>query len=86
MIIWYIFLGEILGMACNCNGVCTRYRAKRLDNGGRYSKGQKRCQRCEIFIKWEGLWCPCCNYRLRTKPRNSKYKIKFQEEIILNGM
>jgi tRNA(Ile2) C34 agmatinyltransferase TiaS len=23
-------------------------------------------------LKWDGLWCPCCGYRLRTRPRNSK--------------
>ncbi|HZC20317.1 MAG TPA: hypothetical protein VE223_01595, partial [Nitrososphaeraceae archaeon] len=45
---------------------------------GRYVSGQKRCQICEIFIKWDGLWCPCCGYRLRTKPRNLKYKAKLR--------
>jgi hypothetical protein len=24
------------------------------------------------------LWCPCCGYRLRTKPRNLKYKAKLR--------
>jgi hypothetical protein len=24
---------------------------------GRYSIGQKRCQVCEIFLRWDGLWC-----------------------------
>ena len=43
---------------------------------GRYSTGQKRCQVCEIFVKWDGLFCPCCGYRLRTRPRNLKYKAK----------
>ncbi len=26
----------------------------------------------------DGLWCPCCGYRLRTKPRNIKYKQKLR--------
>jgi hypothetical protein len=43
---------------------------------GRYSIGQKRCQVCELFIKWDGFWCPCCGYRLRTRPRNLKFKAK----------
>ncbi|MGC1132705.1 MAG: hypothetical protein WA941_07775, partial [Nitrososphaeraceae archaeon] len=42
--------------------------------------GQKRCQICEIFIDWEGLWCPCCGYRLRAKPRNLRYKSKMREQ------
>jgi len=45
---------------------------------GRYSTGQKRCQVCEIFLTWDGLWCPCCGYRLRTRPRNLKYKAKLR--------
>ena len=61
-----------------CKGICTRYKAQKPVGTGRYASGQKRCQICEIFIKWEGLWCPCCGYRLRTKPRNLKYKdVKF---------
>ena len=36
---------------------------------------------CEIFINWEGLWCPCCGYRLRTKPRNLKYKAKLRARV-----
>ena len=32
----------------------------------------------EIFLKWDGLWCPCCGYRLRSKPRNLKYKAKLR--------
>jgi hypothetical protein len=80
------FFWEILFIASNCTGICIRYKAKRLDNGGRYVKGQKRCQRCEIFINWEGLWCPCCSYRLRLKPRNKKYKTRFEQEILLNDV
>jgi len=25
-----------------------------------------------------GLWCLCCGYRLRTKPRNLKYRAKLR--------
>jgi hypothetical protein len=27
---------------------------------------------CGLFIKWDGLWCPCCGCRLRANPRNTK--------------
>jgi hypothetical protein len=36
---------------------------------------------CELFIKWNGLFCPCCGYRLRTKPRNYRFKEKLRAEI-----
>jgi hypothetical protein len=61
-----------------CKGRCIRHKAQKPVGSGRYSMGQKRCQICELFIKWDGLWCPCCGYRLRTKPRNLKYKAKLR--------
>lgn len=62
-----------------CKGTCDRYLAKKPSVGGRYENGQKRCQVCEVFIQWEGLWCPCCNYKLRGKPRNRVFKAKLRE-------
>ncbi len=56
-------------------------KAQKPVGTGRYASGQRRCQICEIFIKWEGLWCPCCGYRLRTKPRNLKYKAKLRARV-----
>ncbi len=64
-----------------CKGICVRYKAQKPVGVGRYATGQKRCQICELFIKWDGLWCPCCGYRLRTKPRNLKYKAKLRAKM-----
>ena len=62
-----------------CRGICTRHRAQRPSGSfGRYATGQKRCQMCAIFMRWDGLWCPCCGCRVRTKPRNSKFKQKLK--------
>ena len=50
----------------------------------RYATGSERCQVCEIFVKWDGLSCPCCGYKSRIGPRNMKFKAKLrmkQEEI-----
>ena len=65
-----------------CKGICIRHKAQKPVGSGRYASGQKRCQICEIFIKWDGLWCPCCGYRLRTKPRNLKYKAKLRAKTV----
>ena len=55
-----------------CKGICERHKALRpADGSGRYSARQKRCVICEIFIKWDGVWCPCCGSKLRSKPRNT---------------
>ena len=67
-----------------CKGICIRHKAQKQVGTGRYAAGHKRCQVCEIFIKWEGLWCPCCSYRLRTRPRNIKYKAKLRRKGLLD--
>ena len=69
----------------SCNGVCERYRARRNHSiPSRYGEGQKRCSVCEIFIKWdENSYCPCCNYKLRTRSfRGFGMRKKHREEII----
>ena len=69
----------------SCNGVCERYRAKRNHSlPSRYTDGQKRCSVCEVFIKWdENSYCPCCNYKLRTRSfRGFGMRKKYREEII----
>ena len=53
-----------------CKGICKRYKAQKPVGSGRYANGQKRCQICELFIIWDRPWCPCCGYKLRTRPRN----------------
>jgi len=47
-----------------CNGVCENYKAIKPSDGGRYESGQKRCQTCQIFIYYDGVYCPCCNTQL----------------------
>jgi hypothetical protein len=60
-----------------CKGICIRYKAS-----GRYATGRKRCQQCDLFIEWDGLRCPCCGYKLRTRPRNfSKTKLREKRAI-----
>ena len=59
-------------MTHSCNAICETYKETRPANGRRYGMGQKRCKACSIFIKWEGVFCPCCGYRLRTMPRHTE--------------
>lgn len=62
-----------------CNGICHRYKAKKQNNVGRYASGQKRCNVCNMYLNWEGLFCPCCNLRIRMNSRYSKLKEKHLE-------
>jgi len=61
-----------------CKGICVRYKALKPVGIGRYSTGQKRCQIYETFLKWDGLTCACCGYKLRTGPRNLKLKTELR--------
>ena len=64
-----------------CKGICSRHKAIRPKNGGmRYLGGQKRCQVCQLFIHWQGSYCPCCGYKLRVNPRNSKFKLTLRSK------
>ncbi len=60
-----------------CKGLCIKYKALKPLQLSRYLVGQKRCNTCSIFLEWDGLFCPCCNVRLRTTSRYTKYKERF---------
>jgi hypothetical protein len=66
-----------------CKGICIRHKAQKPFGIGRYAAGQRRCQICTIFIKWDGIWCPCCGYRLRSKPRNIKFKAQLRQRRVI---
>gem|GEM_PF-3206755 len=36
----------------------------------------RRAKNSTFLVKWDGVFCPCCGYRLRTKPHNLKLKAK----------
>ena len=52
-------------------GICIHHKAL-----SPYATGHKRCQVCELFIQWDGLFCPCCGSRLRMGTKEMKFKAK----------
>jgi len=56
-----------------CKGICASHKAS-----GRYATGNKRCTECNLFIKWEGFFCPCCGHKFRIGPRVFKFKEKLR--------
>ena len=42
-------------MSVICNGGCRRYMVTKPVDNGRYTAGQKRCNSCEISIRWDGF-------------------------------
>lgn len=51
----------------HCNGICEKHKPHQKTSLGRYNQGQKRCSYCETYLLWDGIRCPCCNQRLRSK-------------------
>lgn len=73
-------------MVGGCNrGLCEKYRFTRGPTGSPragnvvYPLGGKYCTLCQVYLEWDGLYCPCCSYRLRTNPRGGKSKKKWRE-------
>ena len=51
-----------------CAGVCKKYKKIRNYN----TPDSKFCRACNIFMRWSKNECPCCQNKLKSKPRNSK--------------
>jgi len=62
-----------------CKGICIQYKTTGNSNDGLYKNGNKRCQICDIFIKWDGVYCSCCGQKLRTNPRRKQLKEKLRD-------
>ena len=67
----------------SCKGICGRYKATKSHDNNRYILGQKRCQICDIFMIWDGVFCPCCGFKLRIKPRKPQNREKLRKKIAL---
>ncbi len=67
----------------NCNGVCNQFKAKKIPLKSRYSEGQKFCNLCCMYIKYDGNSCPCCSSNLRTMPRDAKSKQLYIENTAM---
>ncbi|MGI9566658.1 MAG: hypothetical protein ACR2LL_06555 [Nitrosopumilus sp.] len=62
-----------------CKGICQRHKEKKPHKKSRYDAGQKRCTICMEYLQWNGLFCPCCNMRLRGTSRHTKYQENISE-------
>ena len=63
-------------MTQTCTGLCSRFKPNKLPGNTRYKIGQKWCSLCGLFFFSEEFTCPCCKTKLRSKPKNRKYRNK----------
>jgi len=70
----------------SCNGICAVTKAKgQKSSFQKYKNGFSYCSVCRVwFGRFWSLRCPCCNIKLRTKPRSHKSKEKFRGIMIEN--
>jgi rRNA maturation endonuclease Nob1 len=67
-----------------CKGQCHLKYTTRKTVVHASEKGYKRCSKCLVFIKYEGVWCPCCGVKLKISPRNNKSRQVFREMKLEN--
>ena len=56
-----------------CRGICKRHKARHIVGKSMYALGYRRCKACDIYLDWQGMWCPCCGMRLRTNSPDTKH-------------
>jgi hypothetical protein len=61
-----------------CRNICERLDDKISASEGNYFVGKKYCRRCEIFLHYNGTFCPCCGMQLRTTPTNKEDRKKLR--------
>ena len=66
-----------------CKGICEKYKVTKEVGGGggsHYALGHKFCRLCNVYMKIEEKFCPCCHYMLRTHPRKSVLKARLRDK------
>lgn len=66
-----------------CKGKCVLYHdVMNIIN----KRDIPKCRLCSVsYLKWEGVWCPCCGQRLSRSAKNSKRNHKNKIRIELNS-
>lgn len=64
-----------------CRDIHDKWRIKLNNKNGSPYKDPKvcRCRVCEVFMLWEGIFCPCCGYKVSRRPRSSDNMDKYRE-------
>ena len=63
----------------SCRNICIELKAKKSFRTSYYEDGLRRCTECEIFMRWNGMRCPCCGAALRIKSHDAKVRRKLSK-------
>lgn len=67
-----------LGQICAYPGI---RQTNPIERTGQYKNGKKWCRHCGEWIIWDGLFCPVCSYRLRTRPERKLFREKVKPMV-----
>ncbi|MGB7956001.1 MAG: hypothetical protein WCF23_18665 [Candidatus Nitrosopolaris sp.] len=62
-----------------CHNLCERFNSRFTVGGSHYGNSKKYCRRCEVYIIYEGIFCPCCDMALRMSPTNKRDKERLRQ-------
>ena len=73
-------------MSCVCKGICHRgYEIGGIGYQGRFHQdGHVLCRTCSRFMKYDGIFCPCCANRVSRKSKC--YKRVSKISTVLNNV
>lgn len=64
-----------------CRNICQQYVIREPRSSKKCKPNQKKCIICSNFIEWDGLHCPCCNYRLKSAIKIIKEKEELELKL-----
>ena len=50
-----------------CKGTCDIMFADQPATSNAFQMGFKLCRQCNKYMQWDGVFCPCCGNRIRSK-------------------
>lgn len=62
-----------------CNDLCRVLKVMGKSSFMKYGNGLKYCSICRVWFESYRFRCPCCNTKLRSKPRSHACKQKYRE-------
>jgi len=62
-----------------CRNICERFNSRFTVGKAHYGNGNKYCRRCEVYILYDGIFCPCCGMALRMSPTNKRDKERLRQ-------
>jgi hypothetical protein len=63
-----------------CLNLCENLSSRTKVGYPYYVDGRKYCHRCEIYLHYDGAFCPCCGTALRITPTSKRDKEKLTKD------